>query len=512
MTKFQVKIQSEDKIIATDGNISLKNLLNESGFVFNQHCGEKGKCGVCKIEYLKNPPTMFRKEIELFGKGSNFRLSCLQKISDDCEINIPPKKEFTVSKVISGLKFDSIGRGYGFAVDLGTTTVAVYFVDLHAGIIIDYATFLNPQSAFGSDIMTRLDKAKDEPNRKKLTESIQKIIADSISEILVNSDIDSEEVTRVVIAGNTAMSQLFCGLGGGGLEKAPYLGPFENKDTIPFNPEYLNLCKSTKCELLPVLSSFVGGDTCAAILAGDLDIMDGCRLLIDFGTNGEIVLAKHSGQAKRTLFVTSTAAGPAFEGEGMTFGMPALEGAVEGIDEKGNPLIIGGQANSSGICGSGYIAVISYLLNQEIIAKSGLLSRDNSGIRQRIIGNPDDKISITQEDIRKFQLAKGAIAAGIQLILDRARLTIEEIDEIIITGSFGNRIDPYSAINTGLIPDIPISKIRFLDNAAGRGAIISLAANNPFHRISDILEQIEYVNLAEHPHFQEVYVECMTFS
>ena len=512
MAKYRVKIQSDDKIISTDGEISLKKLLNDSGYSFLQHCGEKGKCGVCKVEFIKNPPEMLRQERELFGRGSNMRLSCLHKIDRNCEISLPEKKAFTISKKISGLKIETGKIGYGLAVDLGTTTVAVYFVNLHNGEIIDFESFLNPQSAFGSDVMTRLEKAKDEQSLKKLTESIRDSLKNIIEQKSSDNGIRPDEITAIVVAGNTAMMQFFKGLSGEGLERAPYIGPLEGKGIIRFHPDILGLSENVKCEMMPVLSSFIGGDICAAIIAGEIDILSGNRLLIDFGTNGEIVLSKNADSADRKLFITSTDAGPAFEGEGMNIGMPALEGAIESLDEKGNPLIIGKTGKAEGICGSGYISIISYLRQSGIMDKSGLLKKDGTGKRRWNVNSAGGSITVTQDDIRKFQLAKGAVSAGIRIILGEAQLTIDQLDEIIITGSFGNRIETYAAINTGLIPDIPLKKIRFLDNGAGRGAVIYLASDEVSHRISEILGMVQFISLGEHPDFQDVFIENMTFA
>jgi uncharacterized 2Fe-2S/4Fe-4S cluster protein (DUF4445 family) len=253
------------------------------------------------------------------------------------------------------------------------------------------------------------------------------------------------------------------------------------------------------------LSGFIGGDTAGAIIASDLDLKAGKRLLIDFGTNGEIVLADEGG-----IYATATAAGPAFEGVGMSCGLPAVKAAVEGIDDEGRLKIIGDSNLAMGICGSGYISVVAYLL------KKGHL-RDSGRLEVRKIGDKKWKLPVTngpplyisQEDIRKFQLAKGAISAGIEILCREAKVKSEDLDEVIITGSFGNRIDPEAGRRTGLIPAVKRDAITFLDNGAGRGAVRLLAEGKFRDRILGIKSKGNFINLGEHPDFQESFVRNM---
>ena len=227
-------------------------------------------------------------------------------------------------------------------------------------------------------------------------------------------------------------------------------------------------------------------------------------LLVDFGTNGELVLSNRG-----KLTATSTAAGPAFEGVGMKFGMPAIAGAIEAASPSGRPEVIG-NGEPCGICGSGYISTIAYLLKIGKLNVSGLLEKDADGIRQWSFDeNNDTSPAINQEDIRKFQLAKGAIAAGSEILLDEALLVMEDIDEVIITGSFGNRIDAAAGMEIGLLPAISPEKIRYIDNAAGRGACLCLGAGDYKKRAECLHRTVTSVNLGEHPGFQEAFIRNM---
>jgi uncharacterized 2Fe-2S/4Fe-4S cluster protein (DUF4445 family) len=308
----------------------------------------------------------------------------------------------------------------------------------------------------------------------------------------------------VILAGNTVMTHLFLGWGGEGLERAPFQSPFQHRGWLPFNPGILGLNDHCTCELVPILSGFIGGDTTAAIIAADLDNKKSQRLLIDVGTNGEIVLSQNG-----TLYAVSTAAGPAFEGVGMHSGMPALKGAIEGISPNGEPLVIGG-GSALGFCGSGYISCIDFLRKKGILSPAGLL-RENEDKKRSWSPYKNNEPMITQDDIRKFQLAKSALAAGSEILFRETGISAEELAEITITGAFGNRIDPKSAVKIGLLPYIPQERITFIDNAAGRGAALCLGKSYFKERALTLQQTVKVLNLGEHPAFQEVFIKNMSF-
>ncbi|NQU04944.1 MAG: DUF4445 domain-containing protein, partial [Calditrichaeota bacterium] len=358
--------------------------------------------------------------------------------------------------------------------------------------------------------MSRLDAAKQELHREEMTNIIHQRIGEVVSKALTGNSIDKNEVKRVFIAGNSVMSHLWLGFGGEGLERVPFRSVLEGRGNITFDPAVVGLSRECRSEVCSILSGFIGGDITAAILASDLDIFSPStppRLLIDLGTNGEIVLS-----ANGNVLAASTAAGPAFEGIGMFSGMSAQSGAIEGFSKGDEPIVINGGA-PIGFCGSGYIAAIEMLLRKRILSPTGLLNRNSNDERK---WSPDHDHNqppfIIQDDVRKFQLAKGAVAAGIRILCKEAKIGTEDIGEVILTGSFGNRVDIKAAINIGLLPDIPVRKVAFIDNAAGRGAALCLGDDSYRIRAEELQAKVKVINLGENPDFEELFVANMHFS
>ncbi len=501
----KITILPGNRIIYAESGENLKTVLDRSDLFFPRTCGGKGKCGFCRLNWLSSPPPMNKRETELLDKSSSHRLACLHKVKSDCIVEIPPIQEWSGGKNLPELKFNSAKSGLAVAADLGTTTVALYLLDFTQGLVIGQYSFLNPQVTIGADVMTRLELAKGDEGRIKLTGMIQQGFQSALENLVKTDSVDLNAIDKILIAGNTVMTHLFLGWGGEGLEKAPFRSPFENRGCIPFRPENLGLHPRVEAQMFPVISGFIGGDTTAAIIAAGFDNSRRTRLLVDLGTNGEIVLA-----AGGKLYAASAAAGPAFEGVGMTCGMPAVSGAAESLTADGYPVIIG-NAGSAGFCGSGYISAAAYLLEAGLVAPSGLLEKNRDALRRWNLPDSKGKVYITQDDIRHLQLAKGAIAAGIGILLEHTGVKTAQIEEIVITGSFGSRIDPLAALKIGLLPDIAPEKIIFLDNAAGRGAVQCLADESHLIQALRIQQSVEAVSLAENPRFQDIFIENLAF-
>ncbi|TKJ40116.1 hypothetical protein CEE37_10295 [candidate division LCP-89 bacterium B3_LCP] len=503
----RIYLRSEERTIKATVGANLRSALMDASYYFPQNCGGKGQCGHCRVEIHGYPPKMRHRERELLGKSSSQRMACLYKVTEDIEISLPDVQEWLIEKSITDFDFAGIvGDRYGIAVDLGTTVVALYLVSFNCGEIVTQYSFLNPQVHLGGDVMTRLDMAKKEGQRRDLTKAIRQGFKVGVKKLLIRQGLSERDIAKLFLAGNTAMLHLLLGRGGEGLEVAPFRSPLEELDKIHLQPDWFDLTDDCTCAACPVIRGFIGGDTISAIVATDLDRGEGNRLLIDLGTNGEIVLA-----VKGTLQAVSTAAGPAFEGVGLHNGMPAVKGAVEGFDDQGNPFVIGG-GQPVGFCGSGYIAAIARLLKSGKLDNTGLLDKDENEIRRWVLEQPEGRhISVIQDDIRKFQLAKGAIAAGITILCKETGINPLEVDQVIITGSFGNRIDIPAAMKVGLIPAVGIEKVTFLDNAAGRGALLCLGNAHFERRAENLHRLVRIINLGEHPDFQDAYIANMSF-
>ena len=505
--EVKITIEPDGKIIEAGRGETFRSALSRSGYFFPQNCGGKGQCGHCRIEFENPQPKMLPREIELLGAESTQRLACLRRVNQDTIIRLPAVLEWSGDKTITDFAVaGSNTAGYGIAVDLGTTLVALYLADLSKGAIMAQASFLNPQVHYGGDVMTRLEQAKSEDQRKILTDIVHRALEESINTLLVRTGVPGDKIRRTFISGNTAMTHLLLGRGGEGLERAPFRSPLEGNGILNLDSTRIGLDSDCLCEICPVIRGFIGGDTTAAIVAAGLDQNSGNRLLIDLGTNGEIVLSVGG-----KLWATSTAAGPAFEGVGMHDGMPALKGAIEGLSETGEPFVIGG-GEPLGFCGSGYISAMAYILKTRIMNPTGLLEKNAANKRVWSPLQPSKSSpAIYQDDVRKFQLAKGAIAAGIEILRRAAGIKITDIDEIFVTGSFGNRIDPQATMEIGLIPSLPLDRVIFLDNAAGRGALFCLASEDYKARAVQLQKDVNIINLGDHPDFQDAYIANMSF-
>ena len=502
---YQIKIKPQGKVITTNGKETIKAALEREGFLFPVNCGGAGICSNCRVEFISQPPKMKRIESNLFGKDSTYRMACQHRIKGDSIIALPVTTEITNAKRVSGLDIAFKSKGYGIAIDLGTTTVALYLVNLKSGKIIDQKSFINPQTIIGGDVMSRLKRAMEDGGFDQLNYLINAEIGKSVASILKENNLKPQSVREVSIAGNSVMTHLFLKNNAIGLDQKPFVSSLQEKGWLDFDPAEISLPSLCKGKFFPVLHGFIGGDTAAAISAVDLDTRKGTNLLVDLGTNGEIVLSVND-----KFYATSAAAGPAFDGMNMFSGMPAVSGAIEGISQKGDVYIIN-DADAKGICGSGYISLIAYMYKNSIINETGLIKTSEKGQNYwlPITGNAD--IRVTQEDIRKFQLAKGAIAAGIEILCAEAKIEYFQIDRFYITGSFGNHINIESAIAIGLIPALPINKIEFIDNGAGRGAILSLANTEYQKRVEKFKKKLTVINLGEHPAFQDTFVNHMLF-
>ena len=497
-----ITIKPEGTILQTKPGANIKRELERNGHIFLNNCGNRGECLSCAAIFESNPPEVTEREKVAFGENSRLRMTCQHSVTEDISIFLPPSRRNEITKPLSDFKADGGGIGWGIGVDMGSTVVALYLTNLVSGEVVAQHSFLNPQIVFGGDIMSRLEAAKDRLKREELTRLIHSGIERAIAHLCEQVEINLSDIKNIFIAGNSVMSQLFLGHAGEGLERVPFRSILEGQGSIRFESGLIGMSKMTECKLCPIIAGFIGGDTVSAIIAADLDRKNGRRILIDLGTNGEIVLA-----VDRVLTCTSTAAGPAFEGVGMSSGMPAMTGAIKGFDTDGNPVVIG-EVNPVGVCGSGYIVAMANMLKVNTMSTTGLLAKNENGER---CWKLNANVSITQEDVRKFQLAKGAVAAGVAMLCKRSGIEPGSLDEIILTGSFGSRVDPKSAIEIGLIPNIPVEKVTFTDNGAGRGAVLCLGNNEYMKRAEQIQQETKVINMGESEEFQELFVLNMHF-
>ncbi len=415
---------------------------------------------------------------------------------------------------------------YGIAVDIGTTTVAGLLVDLTDGEILASASRTNPQIVHGDDVVSRIDFAEKSEGLEKLSTEIRECLNSIIQEVCSKAQVNSLNIYEITIAGNTTMTHLFHAVPPGNIARAPYVPVFSQ--AILRNAGQLNLSINPQglVYTLPNIAGFVGADTSAAILAAGMHVNEKVVLLIDIGTNGEIALGN-----KDKILVCSTAAGPAFEGARLSFGMRAMKGAIERVEinEKLNLSTIGNQ-KPTGICGSGVIDLLAELSKVGVIDETGQLvlptdsaiiisddikNRIQAGDKGNIFVLSDNSVSqkiyLSQRDIREIQLAKAAIWAGFNVLLLLYPLELAKLDTVLLAGAFGNYIRRQQARRIGLLPNLPDENIHFIGNAAIEGALRVLLSADERLTLEKIVQQIQYVELSGRLDFQENYVSGMMF-
>jgi uncharacterized 2Fe-2S/4Fe-4S cluster protein (DUF4445 family) len=427
---------------------------------------------------------------------------------------------------------DVVGVGepvLGLAYDIGTTTVACYFVDLRSGEQISQASLLNPQTTYGGDVIMRVkycvENGLDGPTgdiRKALNQLAAKC-ASAVKQKMKN-------IYLITVVGNTCMHHLFLGISPASLAYAPYTPAAAEPMQLNASEFGFTVNPSAKLYMLPNIAGFVGADTVGAALAASMDEKKEITLLIDIGTNGEMVL----GTEKR-LIACSTAAGPAFEGALITCGMRGAEGAIDHVSLKEGKFtysVIGG-GKPIGICGSGLIDLISELVRTGLVESAGrLLPADEieseegkllkgfiteyEGQRAFLLADAEssgtgEALYFTQKDVREVQLAKGAMAAGIQMMCRRLGINTGDIKTVMIAGAFGSYMSPASACGIGLIPPELEEEVMAIGNAAGQGARLCVLSIDEYKRAATISKRIEYLELAADPAFQDVFVDELEF-
>ena len=403
---------------------------------------------------------------------------------------------------------------YGVAVDIGTTTVAAYLVNLVSGEVAADAAQYNPQARYGADVIARIQYAAEPGGLNQLHSAIIGVINDLIGELVVSKRLNYDQIIQVNCVGNSCMLHLLVGVNPTALGRAPFRPVFSG--FIALTPDEMAITMNPKGSIfiLPGIGGHVGSDISVGVLACHLE-PSRKELLIDIGTNGEIVLAGNG-----NIFACSTAAGPAFEGAQLSCGMLALPGAIVDVVFQEDDLELTTIADRPplGLCGSGLLRVIAELLKKGVITASGGFAKnspdphlDQQTKRYYLLRDTPKPIYLTQEDIRHFQVGKAAIRTGIELMLRKTGISATELETIYLAGAFGSFLNAADAILLGLLPDIPPERLKIVGNSAGTGAIQCLLSK---HRLRELLQKtplIKAINLADEPDFMEIFTEAMLF-
>ncbi len=459
-------------------------------------CGGKGVCGKCRVV--------------VDGCAA---LSCERSASSSIEVLLP---EFTkVGDIVSDgymKEFVPDKRdGFGFAVDIGTTTVVASLYNLSSGSELGSISSLNSQKSCGQDVISRIRYAGEEEDGLKLLG--EKIVSDLnalFTQLLTRNDVKAEEVRSIVVAGNTTMIHLLAGRDPSSLAEAPYIPAFTG--SLLLDPHEFGFCVHTPLDCLPAIASYVGGDITAGIAACGISGGGPDTLFIDIGTNGEIVLAG-SGE----MYCCSCAAGPALEGMNISCGMRAAEGAVEDVSISGETVTLRTIKNVAprGICGSGLLSAIASMLMNGIITPDGrfaahpMVSFGKGG--KRVTLDWGHGIFLTQKDVRQVQLAKGAILSGILTLLEASGRREDDIEKVIVAGQFGAHLTTESLTGCGFLPRSWKEKIVYAGNTSKSGAAVCLLSAENRARCEEFAGNAKYIELSLKEGYEELFVKCLRF-
>ncbi len=409
------------------------------------------------------------------------------------------------------------GRQLGLAIDLGTTKIAGYLIDLSDGLTLAAKGVMNPQIRYGEDIISRITGVVKSPDKST---PVQKLVIEAINELgadlCTEASTRTEEIVEAVVVGNTAMHHLFLRLPVRQLATAPFVPAVSRAVDVKVGDLGLHIAPGAYVHLLPNIAGFVGADHVAMLLATEAWQARGATVAIDIGTNTEVSLIKNG-----RITATSCASGPAFEGGHIKDGMRAATGAIERLriaDDSIQYQTIG-QAQPTGICGSGILDALSQLYLAGIIDAGGRITdkhprvRTDQGQREFVLVGEEEwegqpAITITQGDVRELQLAKAAIRSGIQALLEANDCSEDEIKQVVIAGAFGTYIDVGSAVTIGMLPSLPLNRFRQVGNAAGMGAKQALISLKKRAEAQAIASRVNYIELGDLPSFNQTFIQA----
>ena len=557
-SRFELVFQPDGRRGRFDVGTTILEAAHELGVDINSICGGAASCGKCIVKIIKgnlSDPSQY--EILLLGQHSmadGFRLACRAEIRGDVTILVPDESRtatqrlqtegldtpvrlepFVTKHTEGGITtVHHCGRVLevlpsnespilGFAVDVGTTKLAGYLMDLSTGDVLSVVAAMNPEIAYGEDIMTRLTYAMTgegarENLHRSLVEGIRRLLVDACA----NSTYDTDQVYETVFVGNTAMQHFLLNINPEPLTHSPFK---------PISVEHRDLESASiglgnpkgNIHMLPIIDGFVGADCIAAILATGIHRSIETCFLIDIGTNTEVVVGN-----RERMIACSCASGPAFEGAHISHGMRAASGAIEGVwidqDSLKPTFKTIDDTEPVGICGSGLIDALSEMIRTGIVDTSGRIREELDHPRIRRIGEyleyviawrdetaTGDDTVLSQLDIRELQKGKAAMFSGAQIAMKQLNVEPGDFKKVYMAGAFGTYINRESAVNVGMIPEFPLPKIEQVGNAAGTGARMALISRSAREEAKDIRRRVRYVELALQPEYNQAYMDALLF-
>jgi len=493
--QITVTVNGKPRLAVAD--MTLSEIINGE-----KPCGGHGKCGKCKVIAEGELSPLTEAELNLLPADElegGARLACLTHALGDCEITTVSERErsqIVTAGELPEIEIMPIFTKYGVAIDIGTTTLAARLYDTE-GNLLAHTSRLNPQQEWGADVISRIEASLD-GKAQELAKAIRQALDDMIYELAEIAKINTKDIDCAVITGNTVMLSLLTQQSVEPFSHAPFRAERLFAEMITSDDiELYNLSQNTPIYLPPCISAFVGADTTCALLATRLCDGD-TAMMADIGTNGEMALW-HNGK----LVVCSTAAGPAFEGVGISMGMRGAGGAIDKVSIEDGQLkahVIGGEA-PTGICGSGLVDAVACMLDLEIVDESGYLEDD-----EFIIKSP---VYLTPKDIRMLQLAKSAICAGLVTLIETEKLNASDISALYIAGGFGNYLNKKSAARIGLLPNDLAEGSKAVGNAALAGASMILLNNDIKKKAEELAKTANTLDLSTDPVFSDQYMSGM---
>lgn len=567
MNMYRIKFIRENREILVEPGTRILEAERKAELVPDAPCGGQGKCGKCRVkadghmvlacqteihsdmeidtlsgdqeqeiltEGMHRPvafrPDLKQKKVILAKPQTGDNRSEWERLTEQLDLERPVLPDLEIASklyecrkeaeewyaIYAGNEILDISREKRrlcfAAFDIGTTTVVGYLMDASNGQELGLKSRMNPQTQYGADVIIRADYAL-EHGVEKLGSCIRNTVDEMLKELAEEAGRDREDICQVAVVGNTCMHHLFLGISPGSLVHAPYNPAISQGLTLKAGDYGLHIHRKGQLLLLPDIAGYVGADTCGCILALRQDKQDEISLMIDIGTNGEMVLGN-----RKKLVCCSTAAGPAFEGAKIECGMRGSAGAVDHVvyeNGKWKYTTVGNKA-PVGLCGSGLIDLVAQLYKAGFIDESGHLEigQEKTGVYVLVppgeAGN-DRGVYLTQKDIGEVQLAKAAIAAGIHLLMKRLEITEKDIGHVYLAGAFGNYMNSESAAAIGMIPAGLLPRIQPVGNAAGEGAKIALLNAQERKEMDRTVKNMDFVELAASPEFQDCFVDGLCF-
>jgi uncharacterized 2Fe-2S/4Fe-4S cluster protein (DUF4445 family) len=498
MAKLKIHQNGNARVIETELGEVLLNALRNNGYDIYAPCGGNGTCGKCKV----------------LIKGEGIVTSCIFTVYDSLELVLPDKREASVLveqhahtiqlPLIPGPSADLSGYPHGVAVDIGTTSLVFYLVNLITGTIVETRAILNPQAKYGADVISRIQFTTAQLDGLKI---LQKEILDAVNRELLHllqfAGISKNEIIKIVIAGNTTMLHLFLGVDPMSLALAPFKAQFLEEQIRRGEDLELNCLPGAEIKILPSISAYVGSDIVAGLASIAPSENYRNYLFMDIGTNGELAIV-----TENCIWCCSTAAGPAFEGARISCGLGAVEGAISAYGDEGYTVI--GNEKPAGVCGSGLIDLVAWLCEKGKIDSDGLLQDDFIIVPAADSATGED-ILLKQADIREVQLAKSAISSGVNILLKQSGLKFDQLDTLFLAGGFGNYINTASAVRIGLIPSQLKDRIIPLGNTSGTGALAALKSVRFDEVMQAVISKSILVELASDEDFAMEFAMNMMF-